>query len=58
MTVKGFPMASKNLVKISLKQNRKRIAKETYNELDMKIKYLLAEAVKRSERNLRSTVMP
>lgn len=57
MNVKGSPMASKNRVKIFLKQNGKRIAQDTYNELDLKIRFLLLEAIKRSEKNKRSTIM-
>lgn len=56
--MKGDSLLSKNTVRIYLKQNGKRIASETFGELDQEVRALLLKAVKRAERNHRSTVMP
>ncbi|MBI5222829.1 DUF1931 domain-containing protein [Candidatus Micrarchaeota archaeon] len=45
-------------VKLFLQQNGMRIANETYDAIDAKLKSVLMEAVKRAEKNRRSTVLP
>jgi histone H3/H4 len=56
--MKGESIISKNSVREFLKQNGKRIASDTFSALDQEIKDLLLKAVKRAEKNHRSTVMP
>ncbi|MEM4255325.1 MAG: hypothetical protein QXR53_03275 [Candidatus Norongarragalinales archaeon] len=56
--MKGDSLLSKNTVRTFLKQNGKRVATETFSELDKEVRALLLKAVKRAERNHRSTVMP
>lgn len=49
---------TKNNVKGFLKDNEKRIATATYEELNKRVEMMLKEACKRAEANGRSTVMP
>lgn len=56
--MKGEKMLSRNSVRVFLKQNGKRIASDTFAQLDQEVKEMLLKAVKRSGANHRSTVMP
>ena len=56
--MKGDSLLSKNTVRIFLKQNKKRVATETFQALDQEVRAILARACKRAEMNRRSTVMP
>ncbi|MEW6584203.1 MAG: DUF1931 domain-containing protein [Nitrospirota bacterium] len=49
---------TKNNVKTFLKENKKRVATDTYEELNRKVEVVLKKACERAEKNGRSTVMP
>ena len=49
---------TKNNVKGFLKDNKKRVATDTYEELNRIVEAMLKRACERAEKNGRSTVMP
>jgi histone H3/H4 len=56
--MKGESIISKNSVREFLKQNGKRVASDTFGEVDKEVRELLLKAIKRADKNHRSTVMP
>ena len=56
--MKGDSLLSKNTVRMFLKQNGKRIATDTFDQIDQDVRAMLMRAVKRAELNHRATVMP
>ena len=55
--MKDSSLLSKNRVKVFLQQNGVRVSKGLYEELDKEVRQLLLKAVKRANRNNRSTLM-
>ncbi|MBU0591938.1 DUF1931 domain-containing protein [Candidatus Micrarchaeota archaeon] len=51
-------LITKGRVKLFLQHNGMRTANETYEAIDAKLKMILLDAVKRAEKNRRSTVLP
>ena len=55
--MKDSSLLSKNRVKVFLQQNGVRVSKGLYEELDKEVRQLLLKAVKRANKNNRSTLM-
>lgn len=51
-------LITRGRVKLFLQQNGMRVANETYEAIDKRLQSLLLDAVKRAEKNKRSTVLP
>lgn len=51
-------LITRGRVKLFLQQNGMRVSDEAYEAIDAKLKAILMNAVKRAEKNRRSTVLP
>lgn len=51
-------LITRGRVKLFLQQNGMRVAEEAYEAIDAKLKSILMDAVKRAEKNRRSTILP
>ena len=51
-------LITRGRVKLFLQQNGMRTANETYEAINEKLKSILTDAIKRAEKNKRSTVLP
>lgn len=51
-------LITRGRVKLFLQQNGMRVSEEVYEAIDTKLKSILMNAVKRAEKNKRSTVLP